>query len=164
MHFLCTTQDGIGVYVDLIHSEAAHSIARQPQLLEIVKEVLTRRTLTGNKVRIEHDMGRTLGYDYVVHTSDNSIVFYARLLHDSVYTRFVKNGRPTLTQYVAFTLHSRNSTNGYELREVKIGRMTPPRPGAPDEIPESRQYWDNHALIHDSQILQSRTMTKACPY
>lgn len=164
MHFLCRTQNGIRVYVDLIHSQAAHSIARQPQLLEIVKEVLVKRTLSGSEIHIERDMGRTLGYDFVVHTPDSSAVFYARLLHDNVYTRFVRNGRPALTQYVAFTLRSRGEAEGYELRDVKIGRMTPSRPGASDETSESRQYWDSHALIHDGQILQPRTSTKSRPY
>ncbi len=164
MHYLCATKDGIGVHVDLINSDAGRSIAQQPRLLAIVKEALSSRTLSGSEVRIEQDMGRTVGYDFVVHTSDTSTVFYACLQHDSVYTRFVKNGRPNATQYVTFVLHVYDEADGYELVDVRIGRMAPPRPGAPDEIPESRKYWGGHALIHDSQTLQSRTITKTCPY
>jgi hypothetical protein len=164
MHFLCTSQNGADVYVDLIHSEAAHNIGRQPQLLNIVKEVLVKKTLSGPEVCIEHDMGRTVGYDFIVPTSDGNAVFYARLLRDSVYTRFVKNGQPALTRYVAFVLRSCDAISGYEFQEVRIGRMTPPRPGAPGETPESRQYWESHALIHDTQILQPRSATKVCPY
>lgn len=164
MHVLCKTRDGTRVYVDLIHSEAAQGIARHPQLLGIIKEVLAHKTLSGADVQIEHDMGRTVGYDFIVDTSDSSLVFYARILHDDIYTRFVKNGRPSLTQYVTFTLRSRDEGDGYELRDVRIGRMIPPRPGAPDEVPASREYWGSHALIHDSQVLQSHTATKTCPY
>lgn len=164
MHFLGTAQNGAEVYVDLIRSEAGHNIARRPQLLGIVKEILANMRLSGSEIRIERDMGRTLGYDFVIHTVDDNTIFYAQILHDSVYTRFVKNGKPALTQYASFVLRSREGMDGYDLQEVRIGRLTPPRPGSVDETPESRTYWMEHALIHDTQILQPRTTTKTCPY
>lgn len=164
IHPICTTQDGIEVYVDLIASEAAHSIAKQPQLLGLLKEALVDRKLTGPEVHLERNMGRVVGYDFIVDTPSEDVVFYARVLKDSTYTRFVKGGRPLTTNYVAATLRRAPNSTAYELCDVRIGRLAPPRPGMPSETAQSKQYWATHAFVQDSQVLQPRTVTKTCPY
>lgn len=164
IHTICTTQDGVEVCVDLINSEAAHNIARQPQLINLVKEVLTGKRLSGANVRFEYNLGRIIGHDFIVETPADHAVFYARVLHDDAYTRFIKSGKPLSTNYVAITLKHNADSQAYEVQDARIGRLAPPRPGMPNETPESKHYWSTHAFVHDGQVLQARTITKECPY
>lgn len=162
-HRVGATLNGMRVHVDLISSPAARHIAQQPQLLTLAREVLEKTAAKGAEVSIECDMGRLIGYSFVVATTDADAILYARLLKDDVYTRFVKNGKPHSTHYLTITL-VKTSDNDYELSDLWIGRLTPPRPGSSDETAESRPYWLRHAFVLDNQPLQLRTVTKACPY
>lgn len=162
-HLIGHARNGVAVYVDLIHSETAKHISWQPHLLGLVDEVLRRTTLKGADVTLEHDMGRAIGYSFVVPTTSASKVFYAKLLRDKVYTRFVKEGKPFSTQFLTLAL-KRQETGGYELRGVWVGKTGPPRPGSVNETAESRVYWAEHAYVLDKQSLQSDSITKTCPY
>jgi len=162
-HLIGQSRNGIQVYTQLIGSPAGARIAKQPQLLTLAKELFTKVALRGPEVRLEYDMNRPVGYDFVVETSDKDIVFYGRLLKDEVYTRFVKNSKAQPTQYIMVNL-VRDSENNYELSDIRLGNLAPPRPGSTDETAESKQYWASHALILDGQPLQLQTVTKTCPY
>lgn len=162
-HLVGQSQNGIPIHVQLIGSRAGESIARQPQLLSLAKEMLTKVTLQGTEISLEYDMNRSIGYNFIVETSDKDIILYGRLLKDDAYTRFVKNGKPQPTSYMTVTLLQDNDHN-YELSDVRLGRLTPPLPGSEDETPTSKSYWSNHALVLDNQRLQLQTMTKTCPY
>ncbi|HEX7963085.1 MAG TPA: hypothetical protein VF466_00695 [Candidatus Saccharimonadales bacterium] len=162
-HYIGQTLNGMQVCVDLIGSQAAKQIAQQPQLLTLAKEMLEQIAVKGTQVNVEHDMGRLIGYSFIIATKDTDTILYARLLKDDLYTRFVKNGKPLSTHYLTVTL-LQDSGNNYELSDIWIGRLTPPRPGSTDETDESRSYWLNHAFVLDSQPLQQRTMTRTCPY
>lgn len=162
-HFIGQARSGAQVYARLISSKAGKNIARQPQLLSLAKEMLTALTLRDNEISVEYDMKRSIGYSFIVETTDKDVIFYGRLLKDDVYTRFVKNGKPLLTRYLTITL-TKESDNSYELSDIWIGRLMPPRPGSANETAESKTYWSNHALIMDGQPLQLQTVTKTCPY
>lgn len=162
-HLIGQSRNGIPIHVQLIGSRAGESIARQPQLLSLAKEMFAKVTLHGAKISLEYDMGRPIGYSFTVETTDKDTIFYGRLLKDDVYTRFVKSGKPQPTSYIAVTLF-RDSDNNYELSDIWIGPLRPPRPGSNSETAESKQYWSNHALILDNQHLQLKTLTKTCPY
>ena len=162
-HPVGQTRNGIAVYVDLIQSQAAKHIAQQPHLLGLVAEALQQITPRGADTKIEHDMGRVIGYNFVVKTTDSDGIFYAQLLRDTTYTRFVKNGKPVSTQYLSMILR-RNEDAEYELLDAWIGRLSPPRPGTADETADSKSYWATHAIILGSESLQLRTITRACPY
>jgi hypothetical protein len=162
-HSIGQTRNGVRVYVDLIKSQAAKQIAGQPQLLTLAKEMLGEISVSGTKLSIERDMGRQIGYSFIVPTTEKDTVIYARLLRDDLYTRFVKKGNPPSTNYLTMTL-LQDGDNGYELSDVWIGRLNPPRPGSDNETAESKLYWSNHAFVLDSQPLQTRTVTKTCPY
>ncbi len=163
-HSIGQTRNGVTVYVDLIHSQAAQHIADQPHLLSLIAEMLPHTTLRGSDFSIEHDMGRTIGYDFVVSTADTDTIFYAQLLRDSTYTRFVKNGKPLSTQHLTLHLHLSEDKTTYELRDAWIGHLSPPRPGSGHETTQSRPYWATHAFVFGNQSLQLRTVTKKCPY
>lgn len=162
-HTVGQTRNGAHVYVDLIRSNAATQIASRPQLLTLVKEVLAITNATRPEVVVEHDMGRNIGYDFVVPTTDKDIILYAQLLRDDVYTRFVKSGLPEATQFLSFVLR-RNDDRSYELHNAWVGHNIPARPGSENATPEGRAYWENHAVVLTSQPIQSRTITRVCPY
>ena len=162
-HTIGQTQNGVFVYVDLIGSQAAKHIAQQPYLLALAKEMVGKTKVQGTKASIEHDMGRPIGYNAVIQTTEKDIVLYGRRLREDIYTRFVKNGKPATTQYLSATLQ-RDSDNNYELCDLWIGQLNPPRPGSENETTDSKPYWANHAFLLDNQPVQLQTVTKICPY
>jgi hypothetical protein len=157
-------RDDTEVYVDLINSEAARNIAKQPQLISFVKEALRDKELTGTEMYFEYDLGRVVGYDLIIDAPNDDGIFYAQVLREDTYTRFIKGGKPLPTRYVAVGLRRSIDGSAYELQDVRIGRLSPPRPGMLNETSASRQYWATHAVVQDGQVLQLRTVTKKCPY
>src|SRR5688572_11784888 len=162
-HSIGQTGNGIEVYVDLIQSQAAKHIAQQPHLLSLVTEALPQAKLKDTSASIEHDMGRTIGYSPVVETKGTDGIFYAQLLRDNTYTRFIKSGKPLPTQHLSMLLQ-RDESGEYELRDVWLGHLNPALPGTDGETAESKPYWAAHAIILGNESLQLRTITKQCPY
>lgn len=163
-HVIAQTNNGITVYVNLIHSQAATQIARQPYLLGLLKELIAGSTLSGSRLRFERDMGREVGHEYVIETSDTDMVVYAQRLRENTFTRFVKNGKPTPTQYLTVVLR-RDEAGAYELEDTWLGRACPPRPDSGDATSESTAYWANHAyVLLGGEPVQPRSLTKTCPY
>jgi hypothetical protein len=162
-HPVGQTSNGIPVHVDLVRSKAAPHIANHPYLLGLAKEVIQKIPAKGPEVKVTYDMGRNIGYDFVVDTTDKDTVMYAQLLRESVYTRFVKNGQPLATHHLTVILR-RTDDGVYELHDVWAGHISPPRPGSTSETPESKPYWQTHAFILAAQPLQLKTVTKVCPY
>jgi hypothetical protein len=163
-HLVGRVRNGAAVYVDLVHSEAAKSISMQPYLLGLAREAIGRTTLKGDGSTLVRDMGRSIGYNFVVPTNDASKVFYAKALRDDVYMRFVKEGKPLSTQFLTLSLKRHETDDDYDLLGVWAGKVGPPRPGSADETVESKIFWANHAYVFDKQSLQSHTITKTCPY
>jgi len=164
LHPIITLLDGTEVYVNLINAEVSRSIAKQPHLIGLVKEILQKKKLTGPEVRIQQDMGRIVGHDFIIATKEDGNIFYAKVLHEETYTRFIKNGEPCPTQYVGMMLKRDADGRAYELCSVRIGRLTPPHPDMPGGSAESKRYWETHALIHTGEPLQARTVSEDCPY
>lgn len=162
-YFVGQSRNGSQVYAELINTPVGKQIARWPRLLFLAKEMLTAVALRGQALSIEHDMQRQIGYSFIIETTNKDTVFYGRLLQEDVYTRFVKNGEPLSTQHLAMSLVQHVDAT-YELVDISIGRLTPPRPGSANETPQSKVYWSNHALILEGQRLQPQTVTKICPY
>lgn len=163
VHPLGTTKNGIEVFVDLIGSPAAARIARQPNLLVLVKEVLEKTSFRDAEVSIACDMKRVIGYDFVVPTTEKDTIFYARPLRDSMFSRYVKQGKPIHSQSLVIVMR-RNDKDEYELRDTWVGHISPPRPGSAGEVPESKDYWASHAIIADNQAIQLSSVTKTSPY
>jgi hypothetical protein len=162
-HPIATTHNGIPVYVDLVWSQAAARISRQPHLLVLVKELVERTSARSAEMHFERDMGRTIGYDQIVETSDTDAIVYAQFQRESIFARFVKNSKPSVTRYLTIKIR-RDDEGSYELCNAWTGRLVPTRPGSDDEAETSRPYWTNHAFVLDEQLIQRRTLTKICPY
>jgi hypothetical protein len=162
-HIIGKTSNDIVVYVDLIRSPAATYVSTQPRLLDIAKRVIAQTAATTATVQIESNLGKHIGYNYVVQTGDSDTIFYAQLQRDPIYSRFVKNGKPLTTQYLSIIL-KRDDKGEYALDQLWLGRLRPPRPGADNETASSRDFWASHAFVADNQAVQPRTITKDCPY
>lgn len=164
-HFIGHTRNNIPVFIDLIGSAAARHVAQQPYLLTLAAEALRSATLDGRStINLEHDMGRPIGYDFVVETTTTDVIFYAQLLRDEAYTRFVKNGKPLSTRYLTTILRADKVDAQYNLENIWMGRLTPPRPGSAKESARSKTYWSKHAYVFENQPIRSSTLTKTCPY
>ncbi|MGH7157575.1 MAG: hypothetical protein ACREGD_00645 [Candidatus Saccharimonadales bacterium] len=164
IHTVGRTGNGWVVYVDLINSAAAAKICRQPHLLALAAEALPKIQLQKPKHVIEYNMKRTIGYDFVIEADAAETVFYAKLVKDDVYTRFVKHAKPLHSSHLTMHLQRSDDENAYLLQDAWIGHSVPPRPGSVDETEISKPYWAKHALIFDNQTVQSQTLTKKCPY
>lgn len=164
IHLVGHTQNNIPVNVDLVKSEAAKHISRQPYLLGLAAEALRNTALEESVVNLEHDMERVIGYDFVVKTTGTDTIFYVQLVQDKIYTRFTKNGKPLSTSFVSIVLQRSQKGDSYNMHDVWIGRLTPPRPGSAEETAQSKLYWEDHAYIFENQPIQPRTLTKTCPY
>ena len=162
-HPIGQTLSGIDVYVDLIKSQAARHIAEQPHLLGLVKEVIAYISPRGPEVIIERDMKRPIGYDFIVESTDKDTIFYAQITKDKNITRFVKNGKPTSTQYLTVILRRDAEDSTYELHDAWIGRIKPAQSGSADETTESKSYWTDHAVVYANQTLQTSTISKSLP-
>lgn len=162
-HTIAQTHNNATVYVDLIHSQAAVQISRHPHLLTLLKELFAKTSVTGDRLYFDQDMGRSVGHESIVETSDSDVIVYAQKLKDATYTRFVKNAQPKQTKHVTVILR-KDDSDAYELVDTWIGRLSPPRPGSEYENADSRPYWENHAYVLDGEPVQSKSITKTCPY
>jgi hypothetical protein len=162
-HPIARTQNGIAVYVDLINSPAAAAVGREPRLVDMVRRILEQTDATTPVVRIESNMGKNVGYNMVVETSEADTILYAQLIRQNTFTRFVKNGKPGSTTYVSVILR-RDDEGNYELNQLWLGRLRPSQPGSNDESVNSKPYWASHAFVLDTQPIQHRSVTKVCPY
>jgi hypothetical protein len=162
-HLVGKTSNDKPVYVDLIQSQAAPHIAAHPHLLRLVSKTVPQLTITGNRVKVECNLGRVVGYENVVETTSDASILYARIMHDDIYSRFTRKGEPKQTSYITLTLE-KQSDESYHLVDTWIGRLRPPRPGSPNETASSRDYWLNHAFLFDNQPTQRSSRTYVCPY
>lgn len=162
-HFITQTKNGRAVYIDLIYSPSATTIAEQPYILKYVRQILPKTTASENQIRLETNMGRAVGYDFVTTTTEDTVSFYGKLLKETAYTRFVKKGEPKSTSFMSVVLR-RDADGDYELYKIWIGRLHPSIPDSPDEMPESKAFWKTHAYIFNHQNIAPRSITTVCPY
>lgn len=162
-HPITISKNGAEVYVDLISSPAAANINRQPYLISLIKEVLSKTSLKGPAMLFEHDMGHDIGSTDIVETNEKDAIFYARPLKQDMYLRCVKGFSRSPSPYITISLE-RDEDGNYALLQAWIGRLVPPFPADKHATKQSKNYWETHAWLADSQALQSKTITKVSPY
>jgi hypothetical protein len=162
-YVVAKSKNGVEVYVDLISSSAGHYLSRQPYVIGLISEVISPMRLTDPEIRIEQDMGRVIGNSDVVKTSDKDTVFYAKPPKKTVFSRYVKNRAMSPSDKLTIAL-DQDTDGNYEILDIWIGPSKPPFPGDTKEAPDSKQYWETHALVADTQVFQPKTITKVCPY
>lgn len=161
--FIGRTKDGSKVYVDMETSHAATHFADTPQLLELVREVLPTLELDNDSKRFELDMGRIVGESDCVETGTEDNIIYAKRLSRDTYSRFVRGKHTIQTSWLTISLE-RIDKDTCELVTAYIGRSAPPFPGNEFETPESRPFWEEHALVWGEQQIVPGTETKDRPW
>jgi hypothetical protein len=151
------------VYINMISSNAGHYLSRRPYVINLIKEALLNKPLNGDKICIEIDMGRAIGNTDIVSTEEKDTIYYAKPLKINTYYRFAKNKYPHPSRKLSLILKKDEESN-YEIQDAWIGPLKPPFPGDDNESSNSKPYWQNHALVHDAKIIQTKTITKNCPY
>jgi hypothetical protein len=141
----------------------AANISTNPHLLRLAEEAIDTTCLTSPVVRLQHDMGRSIGRSELVTTTDADHIFFARQTKTAGFTRFVKNRQSVPTQYVSMLL-VRDDEGDYELTNIWIGKIYPPMPDTTEAIDKSSDYWSRHAVVYNGQPIISSTLTKTCPY
>ncbi len=157
------SRNGREVYVNLIASSAGRYLSRQPYVINLIKEVLVSKRLSGPEIVVEHDMGRIIGNTDIVATNEKDTIFYAQPNKKTVFSRFAKNRYPSPSPKLTIIL-KQDSDGNYEISDTWIGPSSPPFPGDEKATPVSKQYWLTHALVADAQMIQSKSITKICPY
>lgn len=157
------TKNEIEVRVDLAHSGAAHRISQRPHLLTLAGEALSNLTVDGAHLVMTQDMGRPIGYDFVIEVGEPETVFYAQLVNETILTPLTKKGSPAPTNLLTIVLQH-NEEDGYCLEDVWPGPFRPPLPSNLEECAESKVYWSNHAYVFEDQRIKAQTITRECPY
>ena len=144
-------------------SHTATHFADTPQLKALVKEVIAATVTTGRPMWFETDMGRVVGVSSLVETDTTDDIAYAKRLNRDTYTRFTKNREPQPSSIVTIAIKPIDEET-YELSSAWIGPVGYSFPDDPNAVPESREYWENHALVWGTQEVQPGTETKHCPW
>ena len=147
----------------MLMSKVAPVLSRQPHLLTLLKEVLATQKLTAPVVQFEYDMKRQIGYEEIVPTTGKDTIFYAREYKSETFTRFVKHKKTEGTQYLSGTL-TRDKEGNYEITDVWLGKQSPAAPDTDDATPESKLFWDNHAVVYNGQQIIASTQTYESPF
>lgn len=138
-------------------------MSRRPYVIALIKELLSTNVLRGERIVIEQDMGRDIGTTDVVSTSDKDTIYYAQPLKSDVFSRFAKNRFPQVSSMLTVIVEQ-DADGNYEVSDTWIGGNHPAFPGDIHETIASKKYWQTHALVHDAQAIQPKSLTKSWPY
>ena len=157
------SKEDYNIYVNLISSPAGIYLSRCPYVIGLLKELLAANNLRGKRVVIEQDMGRDVGRTDVVATNEKDNIYYAKAIKSEVFSRFARNRYPQTSNKITVTA-IKDDDGDYEIRDIWIGSNYPAFPGDEYETADSKQYWQTHALVQDALAIQSKSVTKTCPY
>lgn len=157
------TNDAYDIYINLISSPAGHYLSRRPYIIGLIKELFSSKELSGKRIIIEQDMGREIGRTDIVPTSEKDTIYYAQPIKSDVFSRFAKNRFPQVSSILTVVAIQDNDGN-YEVSDTWIGANHPAFPGDNFATKESKTFWQSHALVQDALAIQSKTITKTCPY
>lgn len=99
---------------------------------------------------IEFD--RVVGQSIVVETNDDDLIFYARRLYMSGYSRHVALRQPEDTKFITFFL-SRRGPDVYLCRALYFGQKAPPEVWDHRNLPyqkardDALNFWSTHAFV-----------------
>lgn len=160
------SRSGKKVMIDLDNSHAATHLKEQPNLLELVKRIISNTDLPeidDKFYSFETDTGYTIGEMDLVETDNNDEIIYAKRKNRNNFTRFVKNKPRPKTSFVSIVI-KKNDNETLELWSAWIGRLVPPFPGDEHEQPESKSFWEKHALVWGTQAIEPGTETSEKPW
>ncbi len=157
------TKNGKSVWLD--PQGSSHAITHftaDPTLLQQTKTALANLDATDSNVYTEIDLGQPIGYSDLVATNPDDEIVYAKRVGRQTFTRFTKSHQPVATHTITVWLIHEDSS--YTLLSAWFGPKTPPFPGDKWETPESKPFWNNHALVWGKQAIIEGTETTVCPW
>lgn len=157
------TASGKTVYYDDKTSHAATHFADAPQLLALVRDFLATQHFASDEVFVDHDAGSIIGNTDLVEVQENDEIIYAKRVNRQGFTKFAKNRQPSPTSYFTVMLR-KDAVGDYELVSTWIGRVCPSFPDDETATPQSKPFWDKHALAFGGQSVQEDTITDVCPW
>ena len=157
-----STKNGIPVYVYPQRTHTASHFADNPGLVELARVTVAKVTATAENIQVAYDWGRPVGLSDLVSTTVSDEIVYAKRQGRQTYTRFVKHRPPAETAYVTVVLQK--ISRGYLLISAWIGPSVPPFPGDRREWPDSRAFWEQHALLFGRQQIDEATLRTDCPW
>lgn len=105
-----------------------------------------------------------------VETNLNDEIVFAKRRGRDTYTRFVKNKKSEIVNSVIFILKkNREKIGEYYLITAFPGTESFKEPEdlnikSREELAECLEFWQNHALIYDEEIIDIDTIKSHCPY
>lgn len=150
------------VIIEVNRSHLGLHVKENPNLLDLVKEVVELSGFDGDKVALEVDLNRIVGTTSLVKTNPDDEIIYAKRKDREGYSRFVRNRHVTDTSLVSVILLKENDC--YYVWSAWCGALVPTTPGTDNEMSDSRDFWSDHALIYNPSIVQIETETTICPW
>jgi hypothetical protein len=163
MQLLATSKNNVDVYIDLDKSHAITHIQKHPNLLDYARQIINGHEILADEDRFETDMGFIVGTTDLVETTDKDEIVYAQRPNRDKFNRFVKNRISENTNIVTMDIR-KGLDNRYFVYTIYIGKNTPKSPGGDREDPDSREFWNKHALVWGNQDTVSGTETTICPW
>lgn len=111
-----------------------------------------------------------VGYCNCIDTDTDDEIIFAKRHGRDTYTRFVKNKKSNIVYSVIFILNKNRKNFGeYYLVSMFPGKETFKEPEdinikSKVELTECLEFWQNHALIYDEEIIDINTIKNYCPY
>lgn len=162
--YFSTSKNSIKIYYGTSDSHAATHFEDTPGLMKLVKKIIPETEISGDSMSFETDTGRIVGTSDLVETTETDDIVYAIRKNRVTYARFTKSQKPKPNSKVTIILNKIESSDSYELHSAWIGPITPSFPGDEKETPESRPFWEKHALVWGNQEVDESTVTSICPW
>jgi hypothetical protein len=165
---LAWSRNGVRVVYDPegLGSHAATHFEDTPNLRALVEEAIPRIDLSGESMGVDVDMGRDVGVSYMVSTDATDEIVYARRPHRDTTMRFTMSRPPEPSSRVSLVLIRRGEADdaAYDIRSAWVGPITPAYPGTPYETPDSKRFWETHALVWGTQEIEPDSVTTVRPW
>lgn len=158
---LCKSSNGKDVFVDADNTNIRLHIIENPDLIDLVKEAVEYSELDGEKVALEVDLGRIVGFTSMVEVTDKDEIVYAKRLDRDKYSKFVKNKELLPTPKVVIILFEKEY--GYLVWSAWCGELIPQETDGKGGIKDSESFKLNHAMVYDPKIIQLETITSENP-
>lgn len=131
---------------------------------KVLSEALSRIESAGRDFfETEVVFDRVIGRAECVETKASDKVVWAVRPRRKGHTRFVMNRESTET--CTLTVILKRVQAGFIIITAHFGRLAPHEPWDPYAGPQSRPFWDKHALIwNDSTPIVEGTLTEVCPW
>lgn len=112
---------------------------------------------------IQIDFDQEIGFCNVVSTTEQDTIFYIKRLGRKGLSRFVLGRESEPCQSIVLVLKKAEEGNFFLLITAYIGRISQPEPWDKDSQ-ISREYWNSHAFVMDTEPVDWGTATQQCPW